>query len=405
MAPRLVLVESSDVLPGLLPFPAWDALATADVVLVRDSETHPGASHLYYAGIDLEQLRPAAVETRGLDLMQPGSPHERALAKALVEAALERGTAVYLLGPEDAGFGRVVGLEAARDGEVEVEFVFLSTAPRGLEVLRLVEVMGRLRDPDGGCPWDLEQDHASLARYLVEETYELLDAIETGDDEHLQEELGDVLLQVVFHAQVASDRRVFTIDEVARGIADKLVRRHPHVFADGDATTPEEVQTNWDRLKQAEKNRSGPFEGVPGQLPGLMLAEELQRKAAKLGFDWRDADEPTTRVHQELHELAAAGTAQEREEELGDLLGAVVGLARHLGVEPEQAMRRAAGKFRRRFEAVLDEAAGRGLEPAGLDRAAWLDLWDAVKAGEVPPADGGVGPGDGGVGPGDGGRD
>jgi MazG family protein len=379
MPPRIVLVETSDALPGLLPFPAWDALTTADAVLVRGRDDHPAASHLYFAGLDLEELVPAEVQTRGMDLMQPGSPAERALASGLVDAAHARGTVAYVLGPADGGFSRIVGLEAARDGDVEVEFVFLAQAPRGLDTLRLVEVMAALRHPDSGCPWDLEQDHRTLSRYLVEETYELVDAIASGDDAHIQEELGDVLLQVVFHAQIALDRGAFGIDEVARGIADKLVRRHPHVFADGDATTPAEVQSNWDELKQVEKGRTGPFEGVPQALPGLMLAEELQRKAAKRGFDWRDASEPIERIHQELGELEAAASDDEREEELGDLIGAVVGLARHLGVEPERAMRRAAGKFRTRFEAVLALAAEQGTDVDALDRQAWLSLWAQVK--------------------------
>ncbi|MBW3658591.1 MAG: nucleoside triphosphate pyrophosphohydrolase [Actinobacteria bacterium] len=375
---RIVLVETSDVLPGLLPFPAWDALAAADVVLVRDPEAHPSATHLYFAGVDLEAVVPGELEGR-FDLLQPGSPTERKLAKGLLETAASKGSAVYLLGPGDEGFARLVGLEAAKAGDVEVEFVFLSTAPAGLELLRLVDVMRRLRDPDGGCPWDLEQDHASLVRYLVEETYELLDAIESGDDEHLQEELGDVLLQVVFHAQVALDRGAFGIDDVATGIAGKLVRRHPHVFADGDASTADEVQASWDQLKQDEKGRTGPFEGVPAGLPALMLAEELQKKAAKLGFDWRDETEPRARIELELAELADATTDEAREEELGDLLGAVVGLARHLRIEPEAAMRRAAAKFRARFDAVLALAAERGTGPADLDRDAWLALWDEVK--------------------------
>jgi MazG family protein len=182
---------------------------------------------------------------------------------------------------------------------------------------------------------------------------------------------------------VAADRGTFAIDDVAAGIADKLERRHPHVFGEGDAATADEVQANWDRLKQAEKGRSGPFEGVPRHLPGLMLAEELQQKAAKLGFDWRDPSEPAARVHQELDELADATTHEDREEELGDLLGAVVGLARHLGLEPERAMRRAADKFRRRFDAVLALAAEQAADPTQLDRDGWLRLWDDVKAAEA----------------------
>lgn len=390
MAPgaQLVLVETSPVLAGLLPFRAWDVIGTSDVVLVRDLERHPSAPHLYFAGVDLEALAPATVEARTLNLLEPGDPAERRLAKGLVDRAERDGRAVYLLGPGDEEFGRLVGLDAAkRGGGVEVEFVFLDSLPRGTELLRLVEVERALRDPDGGCPWDLEQDHRSLARYLLEETYELVDAIEDGtSDADLAEELGDVLLQVVFHAQIATDRRAFSIDDVARGIADKLVRRHPHVFGDAEVADADEVKDRWEVLKQQEKGRTGPFEGVARSLPALLLATELQRKAAKLGFDWRDASEPRDRVAQELDELDHAATPEQREEELGDLLGAVVGLARHLDVDAEAALRRAATKFEQRFEAVLAQAAADDLPTRELDRDAWLRLWEQVKASEPPPA-------------------
>lgn len=379
---RIVLVETSPLLPGLLPFGAWDAIATADVVLLRDREAHPAAAHLYFAGVDLEELTLEEGATRGLDLLGGGTFEERRLARALVDRAAAAGSAVYLLGAEDEQFGQLVGVEAAKRGDGEVEFVFLPPLPRGSEVLRLVDVERQLRDPERGCPWDLEQDHDSLVRYLLEETYELVEAIEQGTDADVLEELGDVLLQVVFHAQIATDRGAFDIDAVAGGIADKLVRRHPHVFADAEVADADEVKANWEVLKQQEKQRSGPFEGVPGALPGLMRAWELQRKAAALGFDWEDASAPRQRVLQELEELSAAGTVEQREEELGDLLGAVVGLARHLDVDPEAAMRRAARKFATRFESVLAVAGERGLDPAELDREAWLSLWDAVKDAE-----------------------
>jgi MazG family protein len=212
----------------------------------------------------------------------------------------------------------------------------------------------------------------------VEETYELIDAIETGQDTDLQEELGDVLLQVVFHAQVANDRRAFGIDDVARGIVDKLVRRHPHVFADGDARTPEEVQTNWDRLKTAEKARQGPFEGVPALLPGLHLLDTLQRKASKRGFDAADTADASEQVHARLAGLAAAASAEHREAAYGELLAAVVSLGRQLGVDPETAARGAGRRFRARFEAVVRLAAERELDPDELDRDGWWGLWTEV---------------------------
>ena len=374
----VALVETSDALPGLLPFQAWDVLGNAEVIFVRDAETHPSGVHLYMAGLDLVTLEPAVLERGDLNLSRPGSPEDRRLAKALVAELDERGSAVYLLGPEDVGVApALAGMAAERD--VEIELVLLAQQPAGTELLRLVAVMRQLRDPAAGCPWDLQQDHASLTRHLVEESYELIDAIERDHDVDVQEELGDVLLQVVFHAQIASDRSAFGIDDVARGIVEKLLRRHPHVFGDATAETAADVQANWDELKKVEKDRSGPFEGVPDALPGLHLLETVQRKAAKLGFDWDGPAAPRDRVGHELAELDEATSDEERTEELGDLIGAVVGLARQLGVDPDVAARRAATKFRRRVDTMLVLAAERDLEVASLDRDAWLQLWDAVK--------------------------
>jgi XTP/dITP diphosphohydrolase len=375
--PTVVLVETDAGLPGLLPFQAWDALGTADVVLVRDPDAHPSAPHLHFAGLDLERLEPATLERGDLDLTRPGDPTERKLAKALVQRAAAHGRVVYLLGPDDGGLPVAVG-SASQGTPVQVELVFLAQQPAGVEVLRLTDVMRQLRDPEHGCPWDLEQDHGTLVRYLIEETYELVDAIESGHDTDIVEELGDVLLQVVFHAQVAADRRAFTIDDVARGIADKLERRHPHVFGDGDAATADEVQANWDQLKQAEKGRAGPFDGVPDALPGLVLLETLQRKAAKRGFRWHDVDGPAAKVREELAEVLAADDPDRLEAEVGDLLGAVVALARQLGVDADAAARRAARSFRTRFELTLREIDTRGLDAASLDAATWLEVWDAA---------------------------
>jgi MazG family protein len=374
---RVALVETSDALPGLLPFQSWDVLGTADVVLLRDPDAHPSAPHLYAAGLELERLEPAALERSDLDLSRPGLPEDRRYAKALAQRAARDGQAVYLLGSEDERLAPALAGMAV-DQDLEIELVFLAQQPAGTDLLQLVDVMRRLRDPDHGCPWDLQQDHASLTRYLVEETYELIDAIETGQDVDLQEELGDVLLQVVFHAQVAQDRRAFGIDDVAREIVAKLVRRHPHVFADGDAATAEEVQANWDRLKTAEKAREGPFEGVPALLPGLHLLETLQRKASKLGFDAPDAATASEQVHARLAGVAAAGTADHREAAFGELLAAVVGLGRQLGVDAEAAARGAGRRFRTRFEAARLLAVERDLDPAELDRDRWLQLWSEV---------------------------
>ncbi len=386
-SPRVVLVETSAALPGLLPFQAWDVLGTADEILARDAVAHPSQPHLYMAGLDLATIDPAPLERSDLDLTRPGAPEDRRIAKALLARAVETGRVVYLLGPDDERLSPTLA-GMAPEHDAEIELVFLAQQPPGTEVISLVQTMRRLRDPEHGCPWDLEQDHRTLADHLVEETYELIDAIERDHDVDLQEELGDVLLQVVFHAQVASDRGAFAIDDVARGIVDKLVRRHPHVFGDGDAATPDEVRVNWDRLKAEEKGRTGPFDGVPPALPGLMLLDTLQRRAAQRGFERRDVDASARSARAELDRLLAAGEPDRREESLGELIAAVVEVARHLEVDPERAARRSGRAFRERVEAMLARVAARDVDPGDLDRDDWLALWDEVVQAERPAADG-----------------
>lgn len=355
-AARVVLVETSDRLPGLLPFPAWDVLGLADQVLVRDADRHPFAPYLHLAGLDLQAVVPATLDRGDLDLGRPGAPDDRRIAKALVARALDGEDVVYLRGPQDDGLApALAGMAAEHD--LEIEMVFLVPQPEGTEVLGLVEVMQQLRDPEHGCPWDLEQDHASLTRYLVEETFELVDAIEQGDDADLVEELGDVLLQVVFHARIAADRRAFGIDDVARGIAEKLTRRHPHVFADGDASSAEEVQANWDELKAAEKGRTGPFDGVPGAGPALDLLATLQRKAAKAGWTAPDAEAADEAVRTALDAARGADSDADRTQAIGAAIAGVVALARDLDVDPEVAGRALARAFRADVEA---EGSGHG---------------------------------------------
>ncbi len=368
--PRVVLVETSDALPGLLPFQAWDALGTAEVVLLRDVDAHPSAPHLYAAGLDLAELEPASLERGDLDLTRPGAPDDRRLAKALTSRALGGEVPVYLLGSADGGLAPALAGMAAEHG-LQIELVFLAPLPEGTELLRLVEVMRRLRDPEHGCPWDAEQDHGTLVTYLLEETYELVEAIEAGSDVDIAEELGDVLLQVVFHARIASDRQAFGIDEVARGIADKLERRHPHVFADGDAETADDVRVSWEKLKAEEKGRTGPFEGVPETMAGLMLLEALQGKAAKRAL----VHEPNAlpELRQLVEHLAADG---EHEAAIGALAEALVHVSREVGVDPEVAARSAARRFRSHAEEVLRIATERGIDLAEQSPDERAALWD-----------------------------
>ncbi len=375
-SPGVALVETSELFPGLLPFQSWDVLGTADEILVRDAGSHPAAGHLHLAGLDLVTVEPATLERGDLDLSRPGLPDDRRIAKTLVQLAEQRRRVVYLLGPEDDRLAAALAGMAA-EHDLEIELVFLAQQPAGAELLRLVEVMRRLRDPDDGCPWDLEQDHATLLPYLVEETYELVEAVEAGDDTDLLEELGDVLLQIVFHARISRDRGVFGIDEVARGIADKLVRRHPHVFADGDASSPAEVQANWDRLKDEEKGRAGPFDGVPAAGPGLELLGTLQRKAAKRGLTPPDLDPSVAAVGSAARDCAGA-PAEQREAAVGRLLASVVALAGELGVDPEAAARVAAREQRTRTEAALAYGQGLGADPGDLDASTWASWWAAA---------------------------
>ena len=261
-------------------------------------------------------------------------------------------------------------------------------APVGSELVRFHQLARTLREQ---CPWDQEQTHQSLVRYLLEETYEVVDALHALDpedpttDDALIEELGDLLYQIEFHATIAEQEGRFTMADVAQGVHDKLVRRHPHVFGDVVADDTHTVLANWDLIKQQEKGRTSVFEGVPHSLPSLSYADAVQRKAAKVGFDWPDVDGAWPKIEEEAAEVCAAVHAADTAavgDELGDLLFAVVNVARHLGVEPEAALRAATLKFRRRFEQVEVLARERGLvlQTAGLEA---LDtLWAEVKTGE-----------------------
>jgi XTP/dITP diphosphohydrolase len=374
---RLVLVDTVDELPGLLPLHAWSALMSSDLVLLGSS-AHAFVPHLQMAELRHEVVAEAD-EPRALsrsELLAGVAPADKARAESIVDRARAEGEVVYLFGGgDDSSFLRTLGMEAAR-ASVEVEIVYFSGRPVGSRLLALVDVMQRLR-ADDGCPWDLKQDHHTLARYAVEEVYELLEAIDSGDPDALKEELGDVLLQVVFHAQIAADTDGFTIDEVADGIVDKLVRRHPHVFADTQVADAAEVTANWDALKAAEKpERTGVFDGVAAGQPAISYTEQLQRRAAKTGFEWSSDDEAVDRIRAELDEFLAAGNDDERAHELGDLLMSVVSLARRHEIDAEMALRGAAGRFRRRFEAMTPDP---DEDLAALDRDEWLRRWNAAK--------------------------
>jgi len=248
----------------------------------------------------------------------------------------------------------------------------------------VVDIMARLRSP-GGCPWDIEQSHATLRRYIVEEVYEVLEAIDEKDPSHLCEELGDLLLQIVFHARMAEECGLFSMQNVVETVSEKLIRRHPHVFGDISVRDAAEVLLNWDAIKKREKTvkPKSVLEGVPKGLPALMRANKLQLKAAKVGFDWTEIAPVWTKVAEEIDELrqaAASGDLTDVENELGDVLFSVVNLGRFLGVEAEVALNGANNKFVRRFHQVEQAVNEKNLKWRDLDPAALDELWEAAKA-------------------------
>ena len=247
------------------------------------------------------------------------------------------------------------------------------SSQEGRQLLELVRVMARLRGP-GGCPWDAEQTHASLARHLLEETHEVLAAIDEGDPDGVRDELGDVLLQVVFHAQIAADEGTWDVDDVAQGLVDKLVRRHPHVFGEVEVSGADEVLVNWERIKADEQGGDprGLEDDIPAALPALARASKVQRRAAGFGFDWRTREAALAKLHEELDELESSATPEEAEAELGDVLFAAAAVARRLGVDPESALRRTTARFARRFEAMRERASADGVDLATLDDDALL---------------------------------
>ena len=251
---------------------------------------------------------------------------------------------------------------------------------------RLLEIMRRLRDPQSGCPWDIEQDFATIAPCTIEEAYEVADAIEREAYDELKGELGDLLLQSVFHAQIAEEAGHFTFQDVVRTMSDKMVSRHPHVFGGESRDKSAEQQTlDWETIKAVEragKEQKGALDGLAANLPALLRAHKLQKRAARVGFDWPDASHVLAKVTEEAAELEEARDSKDAdalEDEFGDLLFVMVNLGRHLGIEPETALRRTNARFTRRFEQVEARLAARGKTPAQSDLAEMDALWDEVK--------------------------
>jgi tetrapyrrole methylase family protein/MazG family protein/ATP diphosphatase len=254
---------------------------------------------------------------------------------------------------------------------------------------RLLAIMARLRDPADGCPWDLEQTFATIAPYTVEEAYEVADAIERNDLADLKDELGDLLLQVVFHSRMAEEQGIFAFDDVARAINDKMIRRHPHVFADETYGSLDAQKQGWEELKAAERAKKGRdgslMDEVPTGLPAMTRAVKLSKRAAQVGFVWPTVQDVTAKLHEEVAELEAeiaAGDLEKARQELGDVLFVVANIARTLDIDPEDALRYTNAKFVRRFKFVEAGLAARGKTPAQSDLAEMDGLWDDAKRAE-----------------------
>jgi XTP/dITP diphosphohydrolase len=338
------------VAPGLLSWPAWELLRAADRVYASPA-AGPQEPYLAGAGVTVHRLGASSDADGARD------PNEAApgwLAARLLEAA-SSGTVVWLAGADgDPALGQALATLVAAAAErgdplPAIEVVHGSYDLPGARLLDLVAVMDRLRSP-GGCPWDAQQTHESLVGYLLEEAYETVESIETGSLGDLREELGDLLLQVVFHARLAEEHlsEPFTIDDVAGGIVDKLIRRHPHVFGDVDAPTAEHVEANWETIKAAEKGRSSAVDGVPLAQPALALAAKLMARAEKAGVDVP------------VQPLAVPAA------DLGELLLAVVAEARRRGMDPEAQLRAAARRYAERLRAA-ESGDGGGPDDAGAN--------------------------------------
>jgi tetrapyrrole methylase family protein/MazG family protein len=309
-------------------------------------------------------------------------------------------TLLARLYPADHGVGRFGAQEGAtiadlRAADLEAPLYVPPLAPelatRGPWAMPWISA--RLRQPDG-CPWDREQTHESLRKHLLEEAYEVYDALANGATMALADELGDVLLQVVLHAQLAAEEGVFDLTDVEHAIASKIVRRHPHVFGDAEARTAGDVNRQWERIKATERAEAAAdaddgatpksaLDGISPSLPALAASQEMQERAANVGYDWPSIEGVLDKVAEELDEIRHAATTAERREEFGDLLMVLVNVARKEGIEAEAALRAANDKFRRRFRSVEQGAAERGVALRDLDFAALDELWDAAKAQEA----------------------
>lgn len=371
-----------DVLPVASPLEvlllAFDVDLTADLDIV-DARTPRGwdlrrGSHIVVTGVENQVLARRVSERLG-DVF--AADHRVIVADRCGEGGFELASAT------------VAGLADLTDGNERAVYVPPTrlAPPDGFD--ELVRIMAILRNPDGGCPWDLEQTHASIRGHLIEEAYEAVAAIEEGDDAALADELGDILLQVVFHAQIAAEAGSFTIDDATAGIVRKLRRRHPHIFGSTSAGTPDEVLHQWEAIKREEKPGVSVLASVPRALPALLRAQKISKKAAATGFEWETVEDVWEKVHEEIEELkACAPGTSEAADEVGDVLFSVVNVARKLGIDAETALRVTCDRFSTRFAHMEEAARAAGNNLADMDLDAMEALWQRAKQAErgAPPA-------------------
>jgi MazG family protein len=350
---------------------AWEALRQASRVLLR-TEAHPAVAGLRARGVRVELLS-----------APPGSDADHAFAEQVLGAASAGDVAYAVPGHPLIGDRSVFLLrEAAARRDVATR-VYEAADPTAAAFQEFAAVIARLRGPDG-CPWDREQTYASLKRFMIEEAYEAVEAVDSGGIETLCDELGDVLIQVVLNAQLAAEEGSFTITEVIEGVTAKLIRRHPHVFGDVTVADSAEVLRNWEAIKRTEKpERTSILDGVPRDLPALMKAMEVSKRAVKVGFEWPSIDEVFAKLHEEIAELQAALPAADPDAvagEIGDLLFTTVNIARFVKVDPEDALRTMVARFSERFRHMEGEAAREGRQLTELSLVEWDRLWEAAKA-------------------------
>lgn len=365
--------------PAGLSLGAWNALRSASCPRLARRRGHPALAWL-------ESIEGGIVFDAAFDDLTDADAAEHVLRAARL------GDAVYvfpghpLLNDPSA----LLISEAAQRGNIPLR-VFAPAPPptdTPADFDALIAVMARLRDPRTGCPWDREQTAQSLRRYVIEEAYEVVEAIDNGDPRKLSEELGDLLLQVVFHAQLASEAGQFAIGDVTRGIVEKLIRRHPHVFGDLSVSGSDQVLVNWEKIKRGEpgyEDRISILDGIPPALPALMRALEVSKRVVKVGFEWPTVSEVLDKVEEELRELRveiAAGETAQAGDELGDLLFTLVNIARHLQIDPEDALRRMTQRFAVRFRHIEDYASARGAVVSDLTLAEMETVWQSAKERE-----------------------